>query len=103
MPSGTRKINNVAREVSLEASLVSAVVRHAGKCIKLPSKFIVGLPDRMILLPGRRIYFLELKRAGERPTMIQAHWLEMLRQYGFPAEFVAGRKELNEWIGKNLT
>jgi hypothetical protein len=91
-----------ALESSLEDTLLNVVRALGGKCIKLPARFIAGLPDRLILLPGPRIYFLELKKEGKKPRAIQVYWLELLRGFGFPADFVAGKAELRAWIKKNL-
>ena len=50
---------------------LSAKVREAGGwCVKLLPWIDTGLPDRLVLLPGRRVEFVELKapKGGLRPS-----------------------------------
>ena len=52
-------------------------------CLKLLSPSMAGLPDRMILTPGGRVYFVELKAPGQKPRRLQESVHNMLRQLGF--------------------
>ncbi|MBO6238414.1 MAG: VRR-NUC domain-containing protein [Bacteroidales bacterium] len=51
--------------------------------LKLLSQFHRGLPDRLILMPGGHTYFAEIKTTGKKPTILQLHCHETLRQLGF--------------------
>lgn len=70
-------------EKTYEFYLCRLVEELGGECIKLTG--IAGLPDRMVLLPGGRIIFVEMKREGFTPRPIQKHWLRKLRALGFKA------------------
>ena len=70
-------------EKVLEARLRKAVEARGGKALKLLSQLHRGLPDRMILLPGGWIIFVEIKTTGKRPTELQRHCHEQLRQMDF--------------------
>jgi len=72
-------------EENIEQHLVDGARAAGGLCWKLKPASAVGLPDRLILLPGARAGFLELKRAGEVPTGVQQYWLTRLRELGFHA------------------
>ncbi len=46
-----------------------------------------GWPDRMVLLPGGVVGFLELKRPGKIPTPLQFQRLRLLSRLGFVADW----------------
>ena len=72
------------REKSTEKQLVRAVKAAGGICPKLVSPGINGMPDRMVLLPGSRIGFVEVKAPGKTPRPLQTNRHRMLRKLGFP-------------------
>ena len=53
-------------------------------CPKLVSPGTDGMPDRMILLPGGRIGFVEVKAPGKKPRPLQIKRHGQLRALGFP-------------------
>lgn len=54
-----------------------------GKAIKLIASAWVGIPDRLVLAPGGRVWFVELKKQGEKPRPIQLKRHGQLKQLGF--------------------
>ena len=54
------------REKSIEAELKRAVKGMGGICAKWVSPGIDGVPDRIVLFPGGRIGFVELKARSDR-------------------------------------
>jgi len=46
---------------------------------------VVGLPDRILLLPRGLAVLVELKRRGKKPSKIQAHYLGLFESMGFAA------------------
>jgi hypothetical protein len=50
--------------------------------LKLSPSGCKGIPDRMLLLPGGRIVFIEFKAPNKYPTPAQRHWHAKLRQQG---------------------
>ena len=92
------KLGPLPLESTLESHLLKAVLRLGGITIKLPALWYIGIPDRLLLLPGARVYFLELKREGKHPTDIQQWWIERLQALGFDAQFVSGRAALDKYI-----
>lgn len=68
-------------EATYEHYLGALVKDRKGEYIKLMG--VAGLPDRMILLPGGKIIFVELKRDGKRPRENQKWWLRRLHELGF--------------------
>ena len=72
------------REKQVEQKLVKAVKSHDGICPKLVSPGMDGMPDRMVLLPGCRISFVEVKAPGQKPRPLQEQRHRILRKLGFP-------------------
>jgi hypothetical protein len=71
------------REKHLEQKLVKAVKAAGGICPKFTSPGFAGVPDRIVLLPGGRLGFIEVKRHGEKPTPLQLARHGLLRRLGF--------------------
>lgn len=87
----------VKRERTVEYALCKAVRDRGGYAIKLGG--YAGIPDRLCLLPGGLLLFVELKRPGELPRKNQEIWLSRIRRLGFFACFVDsadGARELIE-------
>ena len=70
-------------EKTLERKLRKEVEKRGGQALKLMSQLHRGLPDRLILMPGGRTYFAEIKTTGKKPTDLQSHCHGQLRSLGF--------------------
>lgn len=71
-------------EKDIERKLRRAVEHHGGKCLKWVCPGWAGVPDRIVLLPGGRILFAELKRPkGSQVSALQTKWREWLTALGF--------------------
>ena len=86
------------KEITVEEYLVQLVRRLGGWCFKFTPASYIGVPDRMVLLPGGRIGFLELKRPGERPRANQLGWIQRLRDLGFLSNWVDSKAGVDEFI-----
>jgi len=71
------------REKQIEQRLVKEVKKAGGICPKLISPGFDGMPDRLILMPGARIAFVEAKAPGETPRPLQESRHRLLRRLGF--------------------
>ena len=71
------------REKYIENELVKSVRAAGGICPKLISPGTDGMPDRMVLLPGGKIGFVEVKAPGKRPRPLQMRRHRILRSLGF--------------------
>lgn len=71
------------REKQIEQKLVQAVRKSGGMCLKFVSPNFDGMPDRLILLPGGKIAFAELKAPGKKPRQLQLARHRLLNQLGF--------------------
>ena len=71
-------------ESGTERALVKAVGRHNGWCLKFVSPGCDGVPDRVLLFPGGRVGFVEVKAPGRKPRPLQLAVMDRLRRLGFP-------------------
>ena len=71
------------REKTIEAKLVQAVRTKGGLAPKFTSPGLDGVPDRLVLLPGGRIAFIELKAPGKTLRPLQVRRKRQLESLGF--------------------
>lgn len=71
------------REKEIENKLVLAVKNAGGIAPKFVSPGFDGMPDRIILLPGGHIAFIEVKAPGLKPRPLQVARHKLLRRLGF--------------------
>jgi hypothetical protein len=69
------------REKTIEKKLVQAVKEAGGMAPKLSCPGMVGMPDRIVLLPMGNVAFVEVKRPGGKPRPLQVARIEALRLY----------------------
>lgn len=71
-------------ERDIERKLVGVVKQHGGLCLKWVCPGWSGVPDRIVLLPGGRVVFVETKRPKDgKLSKLQKWWAETLRRLGF--------------------
>jgi len=99
MKTGLDNGDNTCRlsEKQIEQKLVKATKAAGGVCPKLVCPGFDGMPDRMVLLPGCHIGFVEVKAPGKNPRPLQTHRHKLLRSLGFPV-FVLDDPERIPWI-----
>lgn len=73
--------------------------KQGGLFLKLTG--LVGLPDRLILLPRGKLLFVELKRPGQKPRPAQKRWIAKLTEMGFKVEVVTTLQQLGYLIATN--
>jgi len=71
------------REKAIEHQLVMEVKAIGGIAPKLVSPGFDGMPDRLVLLPGGRIGFVEVKAPGKVPRPLQVARHRLLKRLGF--------------------
>ena len=81
-----------------EKYLVVRVESLGGLCVKFPPLFFAGFPDRIVLLPGARIVFVELKDEGKKPTPLQVRVHKRLKALGFRVEVLDSKESIDEFI-----
>ena len=71
------------REKTLERKLVQVVKAAGGVAPKFISPGYDGMPDRLLLLPGGRIAFVEVKAPGKAMRPLQIKRKRQLEALGF--------------------
>ena len=71
------------REKVIEKKLVQAVKTSGGLAPKFLSPGFDGMPDRIVLLPGGRMAFVEVKAPGQKPRPLQLARHKLLRRLSF--------------------
>ena len=71
------------REKQIEQNLVQAVHRMGGLAPKFISPGCAGVPDRLILLPGGHLSFVEVKAPGKTLRPLQVKRKGQLESLGF--------------------
>lgn len=85
-----------AREREIEKALRLMIERHGGLCLKWLCPGWAGVPDRIILLPGARVIFAEVKRPkGGKPSLLQEWWAQRLTRLGFLHLWVYTRLDID--------
>ena len=67
-------------------------------CLKLTCPGFTGVPDRLILLPGAHIIFVELKKPGKAERKRQLYVQGLLRKLGFEVYSAVNTYEQIEFI-----
>lgn len=85
-------------EKTIEKRLREAIKKVGGRAYKFLSPGVSGVPDRIVILPGGRIYFVELKAAGRKPTKLQEVQMSRLRELGCEVRVVTGICGLEKFL-----
>lgn len=80
-----KKLSRYAEESekSIETYLVRKVKSAGGLCLKFTSHVETGYPDRLLLMPGGRLAWVEVKSKGRKPRALQSLRMGELSRLGF--------------------
>lgn len=84
-------------ERQLEKRFRLAVKSRGGLSLKLTTPGFTGIPDRLNLLPGGRLFFAEFKFGGNKPSPRQEAVIRVLRGLGFEV-WVVDEFNIDEYI-----
>lgn len=71
------------RESFVERKLTTEAKKRGGLAVKFVSPGLDGVPDRLVLLPGGRMAFVEVKAPGKKMRPLQVHRAKQLTSLGF--------------------
>ena len=91
------------REREIERKLVEAVRKTGGLALKFVSPGWSGAPDRIVLLPGGKAGFVEVKAPGKKPRPLQARRKKQLEQMGFKVFVLDGTEQIGGIIDEIRT
>ena len=90
-------------EKDIESKLVAEAKKRGCIPVKLLSANYNGLPDRLILSPGEKCGFIELKASGKKPRPLQLKRHAQLRSLGFKVYVVDGVEQIKEVLDEICT
>lgn len=82
------------REKEIEKKLAEAVRKSGGLALKFVSPGWSGAPDRIVLLPGGKVGFVEVKASGKKPRPLQVRRKKQLEQIGFKVFVLDGTEQI---------
>lgn len=86
------------RESTIEKYLCKLIKEKKGLAMKLVSPGLAGVPDRIVLLPGGRLFFVELKAPGKEPRPLQKYTHSILKELGFKVFVISSKDEVKDFI-----
>lgn len=81
-------------EKQIERKLCYEVDKLGGMCLK--QNGMAGIPDRLVLMPGGKMAFVELKAPGEKPRKLQQVRIKQLQKMGFKTYVVDGMEQIGD-------
>lgn len=95
------QFENYIEEKDIEGKLRKQVEKQGGKCLKWVCPGWTGVPDRIILLPGGRVHFVETKKPKRgRYSAMQDKWQQWLTELGFNYKRIKNDEELRAFINE---
>ena len=86
----------IMREKIIERALTVACRKRDGVALKFISPGVDGVPDRIVLFPGGRVAFIELKAPGEKMRPLQEKRKRQLVRLGFRVYCVDEMRQIEE-------
>lgn len=90
-------------EKDIEACLVRGVKAMGGRAYKFVSPGNVGVPDRLVVLPGGRIVFVELKTERGVLSAPQRQQIRVLRDLGADVRVLQGVAAVDRFLAVTKT
>lgn len=90
------------KEKDIENYLRTQVKKLGGIAYKFISPGNVGVPDRIIIMPNGKIYFVELKTDKGKLTELQNRQIDKIKNLGQEVVVVYGKSGADEFIKELL-
>lgn len=85
-------------EKSIEKYLTKRATELGLLCLKYSNPNMVGYPDRLLVLPGGGVIWVELKSKGRKPTKIQQVRVAELSDMGHTVRVIDNKADIDELI-----
>jgi len=86
------------RESQIETRLVQGVKAKGGMCLKFTSPGMPGVPDRIVITPDGRVYFVELKTEYGRLARIQRWVIGEMQTRKVDVRVIKGLAAVKEFL-----
>jgi hypothetical protein len=90
------------KESVVEKVLVQSVRTLGGLCLKLNFIGTMGAPDRLVLMPGGRFYFVELKQLSGKLEPSQEILFPRIEKRGFKVHILYGVEQVEQFVETHL-
>jgi hypothetical protein len=87
------------RERDIEAYLRVKVKALGGTAYKFVSPGHAGVADRLVLLPGGVVWFIEVKAPGGRLSPLQMLFARRMDELGMQYRTIWSKEDVDEWLG----
>lgn len=88
-------------ESDIERYLVRRVKELGGRAYKFVSPTNRGVADRLIVLPGGRVWFVEVKKIGGRLSPLQRFFAEEIKALGCNYAIVWTKEDVDVFIASS--
>jgi hypothetical protein len=85
-------------EADAERALLAGIRQRRGLCFKLKFLGLAGAPDRLVLLPGGRLYFVEVKQPSGKLEASQQTLFPRLEALGFTVHVLYGVEAVQQFL-----
>lgn len=86
------------REVDIEQYFVRCVKKTGGRTLKFSSPSSAGVPDRILLLPGGKVRFVEFKAPGQKPRPLQQVVFRQFAGLGSSVTILDSREAVDRYL-----
>lgn len=86
-------------EAQIEAYLKKQVDKAGGKCLKFVSPGYSGVTDRIVIVPGGRVVFIEVKNGNKgQLTKLQLAFAKVLDSLKADYEIIRSKEDVHVFI-----
>lgn len=86
------------RESALEKRFVKEVQSKGGRAPKWISPGNRGVPDRLVILPGGKTIYVEMKAPGKPLDPLQVKWASILKNLGHEVYKIGSHEDIDRFI-----
>ncbi|WP_419791245.1 VRR-NUC domain-containing protein [Staphylococcus chromogenes] len=95
-------IEKFVRESKIENYMRGIVEKNYGLFLKFVAPGKKGVPDRIVILPENRIYFVELKNEVGRLSAIQKYVHKQFKKCGVDVYVISSKQEVDDFCREVL-
>ena len=85
-------------EKTIEKKLRLGIEKLGGLCLKFPATFFAGIPDRLCIMPGGLVFFVETKGEGLRASPRQLVVARKLESLGIKVYIANSEAMINDLL-----
>ena len=86
-------------EAQVEGYLRKRVKALGGECYKWSSPQVRGVPDRIVIFPGQRPWFVEVKAPDGKLSKLQERFFFRMSELGFrQTQILWSKEDVDQWL-----